>query len=223
MTPWSKVAQLDASHFDDDTVYAAVNRLRLDDQKPHIWRTHDGGATWKETVRGLPDGPVNAVREDPVRKGLLFAATELGVYVSFTDGEDWHALRLNMPATSIRDLVVHAGDLVVGTHGRGFWILDDISPLRELTAEIVSGGPYFFKPRPVWRFDRNTNTDTPMPPEEPAGTNPPDGAVMYYWLPADAKSPVTVEILDSTGKGLRKYSSPDKQEPPSPILNVPTY
>ena len=223
VTPWSKIAQLDASHFDDDTVYAAVNRLRLDDQKPHIWRTHDGGATWKETVRGLPDGPVNAVREDPVRKGLLFAATELGVYVSFTDGEDWHALRLNMPATSIRDLVVHAGDLVVGTHGRGFWILDDISPLRELTAEIVSGGPYFFKPRPAWRFDRNTNTDTPMPPEEPTGTNPPDGAVLYYWLPADAKSPVTLEILDSTGKVLRKYSSADKQEPPSPILNVPTY
>jgi photosystem II stability/assembly factor-like uncharacterized protein len=223
ITPWSKIAQLDASHFDDGTVYAAVNRLRLDDQKPHVWRTHDGGTTWKETARGLPDGPVNAVREDPVRKGLLFAATELGVYVSFTDGEDWHALRLNMPATSIRDLVVHDGDLVVGTHGRGFWILDDISPLRQLTAEIVSGGPYFFKPRPVWRFDRNTNTDTPFPPEEPVGTNPPDGAVLYYWLPADAKSPVTIEILDSTGKVLRKYSSTDKQEPPSPTLNVPTY
>jgi photosystem II stability/assembly factor-like uncharacterized protein len=223
ITPWSKIAQLDASHFDDDTVYAAVNRLRLDDQKPHIWRTHDGGATWTETVRGLPDGPVNAVREDPVRKGLLFAATELAVYVSFTDGEDWHALRLNMPATSIRDLVVHDGDLVVGTHGRGFWILDDISPLRQLTAEIVSGGPYFFKPRPVWRFDRNTNPDTPFPPEEPVGTNPPDGAVLYYWLPADAKSPVTIEILDSTGKVLRKYSSTDKPEPPSPTLNVPTY
>ena len=130
MTPWSKVAQLDASHFDDQTVYAAVNRLRLDDLKPHIYRTHDGGVTWKEIVRGLPDGPVNAVREDPVRKGLLFAATEIAVYVSFNDGDDWQPLRLNMPATSIRDLVVHNEDLVVGTHGRSFWILDDISPLR---------------------------------------------------------------------------------------------
>ena len=132
MTPWSKVAQLDASHFDDDTVYAAVNRLRLDDLKPHIYRTHDGGATWQETVRGLPDAPVNAVREDPLRKGLLFAATELAVFVSFNDGDDWQPLRLNMPATSIRDLVVHGNDLVVGTHGRGFWILDDITPLRSL-------------------------------------------------------------------------------------------
>ena len=138
MTPWSKVAQLDASHFDDDTVYAAVNRLRLDDLKPHIYRTHDGGATWQETVRGLPDGPVNAVREDPVRKGLLYAATELAVFVSFNDGDDWQPLRLNMPATSIRDLVVHGNDLVVGTHGRGFWILDDIAPLRQLTAETAS-------------------------------------------------------------------------------------
>ena len=136
MTPWSKVAQLDASHFDDDTVYAAVNRLRLDDLKPHIYRTHDGGATWKETVRGLPDAPVNAVREDPVRKGLLFAATELAVFVSFNDGDDWQPLRLNMPATSIRDLVVHEQDLVVGTHGRGFWILDDIAPLRQLTPRL---------------------------------------------------------------------------------------
>ncbi len=128
MTPWSKVAQLDASHFDDQTVYAAINRLRLDDLQPHIYRTHDGGATWQETVRGLPDGPVNVVREDPVRKGLLFAGTELAVYVSFNDGDDWQPLRLNMPATSIRDLVMHDDDLVVGTHGRSFWILDDISP-----------------------------------------------------------------------------------------------
>ena len=127
------MSQLDASHFDDQTAYAAINRLRLDDLQPHIYRTHDGGATWKEIVRGLPDGPVNAVREDPVRKGLLFAGTELAVYVSFNDGDDWQPLRLNMPATSIRDLVIHDDDLVVGTHGRGFWILDDISPLRQLT------------------------------------------------------------------------------------------
>ncbi len=139
MKPWSKVAQLDASHFDDRSVYAAVNSLRLDDLKPHIFRTHDNGATWKEIVRGLPDGPINVVREDPVRKGLLFAGSELAVFVSFNDGDDWQPLRLNMPATSIRDLVVHDDDLVVGTHGRGFWILDDISPLREMSADHQYG------------------------------------------------------------------------------------
>ena len=223
MTPWSKVAQLDASHFDDDTVYAAVNRLRLDDLKPHIYRTHDGGATWRETVAGLPDGPVNAVREDPVRKGLLYAATELAVFVSFNDGENWQPLRLNMPVTSIRDLVVHENDLVVGTHGRSFWILDDIAPLRELTAEIAASNVHLFAPSAVYRLPRSTSTDTPLPPEEPAGKNPPDGAVIYYYLRSAASSPMTLEILDSTNNLVRRFSSADRATPPSPALNVPTY
>jgi photosystem II stability/assembly factor-like uncharacterized protein len=218
MTPWSKVAQLDTSHFDDDTVYAAVNRLRLDDLKPHIYRTHDGGATWTETVRGLPEGPVNAVREDPLRKGLLFAATELAGFVSFNDGDDWQPLRQNMPATSVRDLVVHGDDLVVGTHGRGFWILDDISPLRNLTAETS-----LYPPRPTYRYSRNANTDTPLPPEEPAGQNPPDGAILYYNLKSAASGPVTIDILDSTGKVLSRFESTDQPPPPDPLLNVPTY
>jgi len=218
MTPWSKVAQLDASHFDDDTVYAAVNRLRLDDLKPHIYRTHDGGARWTETVRGLPDGPVNAVREDPVRKGLLFAATELAVFVSFNDGGDWQPLRQNMPATSIRDLVVHGDDLVVGTHGRGFWILDDISPLRDMTAETN-----LYEPRPTFRYPRNENTDTPLPPEEPAGKNPPDGAIFYYNLKSASAAPIALEILDNTGKLVRRFSSEDKPDPPDPAINVPDY
>jgi photosystem II stability/assembly factor-like uncharacterized protein len=222
MTPWSKVAQLDASHFDDDTVYAAVNRLRLDDLKPHIYRTHDGGATWKETVRGLPDGPVNAVREDPIRKGLLFAATELAVYVSFNDGDDWQPLRLNMPATSIRDLVIHEEDLVVGTHGRGFWILDDMSPLRQMTAEIAASGAHLFAPRPTYRFPRNTNTDTPLPPEEPAAKNPPDGAILYYYLKS-AAGPMTLEVFDTTDMLVRRFSSTDRAPEPNPSLNVPTY
>jgi hypothetical protein len=212
------VAQLDASHFDDDTVYAAVNRLRLDDLKPHIYRTHDGGATWQETVRGLPDGPVNAVREDPVRKGLLYAATETAVFVSFNDGDDWQPLRLNMPATSIRDLVVHGSDLVVGTHGRGFWILDDIAPLRQLTAET-----HLYEPSPAYRYPRNTNTDTPLPPEEPAGQNPPDGAILYYNLKSAANGPVVIDILDTTGKVLSRFESTDQAPPPDPLLNVPTY
>ena len=223
LTPWSKVSQLDPSPFDDQTVYAAINRFRLDDQKPHIYRTHDGGATWQEIVRGLPDGPVNVVRADPVRRGLLFAGTELAVYVSFNDGDDWRPLRLNMPATSIRDLVVHDSDLVVGTHGRSFWILDDISPLRELTTETAAAPAHLFAPRVTYRLPRNTNTDTPLPPEEPAGKNPPDGAILYYNLNAAPSQPVTLEILDSTGGLVRRFSSTDPPEQPISGANVPTY
>jgi photosystem II stability/assembly factor-like uncharacterized protein len=223
VTPWSKVSQLDASKFDDDTVYAAINRIRLDDMKPHIYRTHDGGATWKEIVRGLPDEPVNTVREDPVRKGLLFAGTETAVYVSFNDGEDWRPLRLNMPATSIRDLVVHDSDLVVGTHGRSFWVLDDISPLRQMTEEVTSANAHLFAPRVTYRFARDTNTDTPLPPEEPAGKNPPDGAILYYYLKSAASAPVTLEILDSAGKLVRRFSSADQAPSPNRNLNVPLY
>ena len=220
LTPWSKVSQLDASHFDDATVYAAINRFRLDDQRPHIYRTHDGGATWKETVRGLPEAPVNTVREDPLRKGLLFAGTELAVYVSFNDGDDWQPLRLNMPATSIRDLVIHDEDLVVGTHGRGCWILDDMSPLRQLTAEIAGANAYLFAPRPTYRLPRDTNTDTPLPPEEPAGKNPPDGAILYYYLKSAASGEIALEIFDSGNALVRRFSSADKPVPPPPALNV---
>src|SRR5579872_4656591 len=182
LTPWSKVAQLDASHFDDLTVYAAINRFRLDDLKPHIYRTHDGGKTWKEIVAGLPDGPVNTVREDPVRKGLLYAGTELATYVSFDDGDHWQPLQLNMPRTSIRDLTIHGNDLIAGTHGRGFWILDDIAPLRQLSAAIAPSDAHLFRPSAAYRIRWNENTDTPLPPEEPAGENPPDGASIYYYL-----------------------------------------
>jgi photosystem II stability/assembly factor-like uncharacterized protein len=223
LTPWSKVSQLDSSHFDDQTVYAAINRLRLDDLKPHIYRTHDGGATWKEIVRGLPDAPVNAVREDPVRKGLLYAATELAVYVSFNDGDGWQPLRLNMPATSIRDLVVHDEDLVVGTHGRSFWILDDISPLRQMTTEVTNAPAHLFAPRATYRLARDTNTDTPLPPEESAGKNPPDGAILYYTLKSAPAGPITLEILDSNGTSVRTFLSADQPRPIDPMLNVPTY
>jgi photosystem II stability/assembly factor-like uncharacterized protein len=223
MKPWSKVSQLDASHFDDRSVYVAINSLRLDDLKPHIFRTHDNGATWQEIVRGLPDGPINVVREDPIRKGLLFAGSELAVFVSFNDGDDWQPLRLNMPATSIRDLVIHDEDLVVGTHGRGFWILDDISPLREISPAIVSADAHLFAPRPTWRFPRDTNTDTPLPPEEAAGKNPPDGAILYYYLKSPASGTMTLEVLDGRSKVVAHFSSEDKAPLPNPALNVPTY
>jgi hypothetical protein len=200
-----------------------VYRLRVDDMKPYIFRTHDGGATWTQIVAGLPDGPVNTVREDSVRKGLLFAGTEIATYVSFNDGADWKPLRLNMPATSNRDLVVHDNDLIAGTHGRGFWILDDIAPLRQITAEAASASAYFFVPSPVYRFPRDTNTDTPLPPEEPAGKNPPDGAIFYYYLKGPSSGPVTLEINDPSGKLVRRFSSADSAPPPNTSLNVPQY
>ncbi len=223
LTPWSKVSMLDASHFDDLTIYAAINRFRLDDLKPHIYRTHDGGKTWKQIVNGLPDAPVNTVREDPVRKGLLYAGTELAVYVSFNDGDGWQPLQLNMPAISIRDLVIHENDLVAGTHGRGFWILDDISPLRQMTADIAQVDAHLFRPGAAYRVRWNNNTDTPLPPEEPAGQNPPDGAIVYYYLKSAPSKPVTLEIFDSAKKLVRRYASDDKSEPIDPTLNVPVY
>ena len=223
LTPWSKVSMLDASHFDDVTVYAAINRIRLDDLKPHIYRTHDGGKTWKEIVSGLPDQPVNTVREDPVRKGLLYAGTELAVYVSFDDGDHWQALKQNMPPISIRDLVIHENDLVAGTHGRGFWILDDISPLRQTNAETAAADAHLFRPSIALRVRWNNGTDTPLPPEEPAGQNPPDGAILYYNLKSTVSTPVTLEIFDNAKKLVRRYASDDKADPIDPAVNVPTY
>jgi photosystem II stability/assembly factor-like uncharacterized protein len=216
LTAWSKVSLIDAGWHDAATAYAAVNRFRLDDLKPHIYRTHDGGKTWTEIVRGLPDDPANAVREDPQRPGLLFAGTERAVYVSVNDGDDWQPLRLNMPATSIRDLVIHGDDVVVGTHGRSFWILDDITPLRQLTPEIAAADAHLFKPQVATRVRWNVNTDTPPPPDEPTAKNPPDGAIIHYSLKAPAAGPVTLEILDGAGKPVRQFSSADKPTPVDP-------
>jgi photosystem II stability/assembly factor-like uncharacterized protein len=213
LTAWSKVSLIDAGRHDAATAYAAVNRCRLDDLKPHIWRTHDGGKTWTEIVRGLPDDPVNVVREDPVRPGLLFCGTERAVFVSFNDGDDWQPLRLNMPCTSIRDLVVHGDDLVIGTHGRSFWILDEISPLRQLTRQAIDDAVHLFAPAVATRVRWNLNTDTPLPPEEPAGRNPPDGAILYYRLGGDAPGPVKLEILSADGKTVRHFASTDHPTP----------
>jgi hypothetical protein len=208
-----------------------VNRFRLDDLHPYIYRTHDGGKSWQKIVSGLPDNePVNTVREDIERKGLLFAGTERTVYVSWDDGDHWQSLKMNLPPTSIRDLVVHHDDVVVGTHGRSFWILDNITPLRQLSPEVVRAAAHLFEPQLTYRVRRNNNTDTPLPPEEPAGQNPPDGAMIDYWLTgADKKSaafsPVTLDIVDTaSGHVVRHFSSDDKPEPvDAKKLNVPTY
>jgi photosystem II stability/assembly factor-like uncharacterized protein len=225
LTPWSKIAQMDASHFDVASAYVAVNRFRLDDLHPYIYRTHDSGKTWQKIVNGIPDNePVNTVREDPERKGLLFAGTERTVYVSFDDGDQWQSLRLNLPATSIRDLVVHQDDIVIGTHGRSFWILDNITPARQIDAKVAASDAYLFAPQLTYRVRRNNNTDTPLPPEEPAGQNPPDGAMIDYILKSDATGPVAIEISDESGKPVRHFSSTDKPEPVNEKeLNIPTY
>ncbi len=224
LTPWSKVSLMEASHTDPAVAYAAVNRFRLDDLRPHIYRTRDGGASWQEIVKGIPGNEVvNAVREDPERRGLLFAATERGVYVSFDDGDEWQSIRSNLPATSVRDLVVHGDDLVVGTHGRSFWILDDITPLRQMASQAPAADVHLFRPQVATRVRRSQWPDTPLPPEEPAGQNPPDGAIVNYVLKSGASQPVVLEILDGSGKVVRKFSSADKPEPVDPELNVPTY
>ncbi len=209
LTPWSKVTQISASHFDDATAYVSVSRLRIDDLHPYLYRTHDGGATWQAIAAGLPDGsPVNTVREDPVRKGRLFAGTETAVWFSIDDGDHWQPLQLNLPHTSMRDLWINGNDLIVATHGRSFWILDDISPLRQL-ASFNADAVTLFKPGMAYRVRRSTNSDTPLPIDEPQGENPPDGAVIDYSLPASFSGTVTLEILDSTGKLVRKYASTD--------------
>ena len=223
LTAWAKVSLMDASHFDANTAYAAINTFRLDDLRPHIYRTRDGGKTWTHITTGIPEGGIiNVVREDPQRRGLLFAGSEQAVYVSLDDGDHWQSLRLNMPATSIRDLVIKDDDLVVGTHGRSFWILDDITPLRQASDEAFQANVHLFNPQQAWRFRWNKNTDTPLPPDEPAGENPPDGALINYWLGRDAQS-VTLEILDRAQQVVRRYASDDPVEPLVEGRNTPDY
>ena len=213
LTPWSKVTQISASHFDDESAYASVSRFRINDQQPYIYRSHDGGKTWKLITAGLPAfGPVDTVREDPVRKGLLFAGTENSVWVSVDDGDHWHPLQLNLPHTSVRDLWIHDNDLIVATHGRSFWILDDISALREAIGLATDSEAHLFTPAPAYRLQRDTYTDTPLPPDEPLAANPPDGAIIDYYLPNSSSAAVTLEILDAHGQLVRKFSSTDKPD-----------
>ena len=227
LTPWSKVTQMEASHFDDQSAYASVSRFRIDDLTPYIYRTHDRGKTWKLITSGLPnDAPIDTVREDPVRKGLLFAGSETSVWVSFDDGDRWQSLQLDLPHTAMRDLWIKDADLIVGTHGRGFWILDDISPLRQIGEKALASAVWLSHPAAAWRVRRDTNTDTPLPPDEPLAENPPDGAPIDYYLAQAASGPVTLEILDSAGKLVRRYASTDAPEPTAADLKtlaIPTY
>ncbi|MGC2633647.1 MAG: hypothetical protein WA215_05475 [Candidatus Cybelea sp.] len=224
LTPWSKIAQIDASRFDDNTAFVAVNRFRLDDLRPYVYVTHDGGRSWKLSVNGLPDQPVNAVRQDPVVQTLLYAATENGVYVSFDGGAAWQSLQNDLPHTSVRDIIVHDNDLIVATHGRGFWILDDVEPLRELASNEAQDDTesYLFAPERAYRVRRSTNTDTPLPPEEPMGENPPDGAIVDYELNHPATR-VVLSFYDRSGRLVRKYASNDVAPAPIPHFDKPAY
>jgi photosystem II stability/assembly factor-like uncharacterized protein len=219
---WTKISLIEAGHSDAGTAYAAVNGIRIDDMHPHIYKTHDGGVSWTAVDAGLPEDPINVVREDPKSKGLLLAGSERNVWISFDDGAHWTSLRLNMPATSIRDLVFKDADVVVGTHGRSFWILDDIAPLREMGPATAAQDAVLYKPDPAIRVRWDMNPDTPLPGDEPAGENPPDGAVIDYHLKEDATGPVTIEIADAAGRVLRRYSSTDTLYE-IPDVNIPPY
>jgi photosystem II stability/assembly factor-like uncharacterized protein len=203
MTAWSKVSQIEASHFDAETAYASVDRHRIADNQPYIYRTRDGGKTWQNVVAGIPEGAyVNSVKEDTQVKGLLFACTELRVYVSFNDGDQWQPLQNNMPVTSIRDIVVHGDDLDIATHGRGFWVLDQMTPLRQIAKqgyEITNASAYLFQPGETFAIRNGSMNGTPMPHEEPQEENPPSGVVAYYWLKAAVASPLKLELLDGSG------------------------
>jgi len=216
LTPWSAISLIEASPFDTAAAYAAVDRHRLDDFAPYIYRTRDGGAHWTRADQGIaPQAYVQAVRADPVRRGLLYAGTETGVYVSFNDGDHWESLQLNLPVVSVRDLAVHGADLIAATHGRSFWVLDDVTPLRQLTDSALRAPAYLFAPAPAIRLRRSVSNDTPIPPEEPHGFNPPAGAVIDYFLGSPPSDSVTLEIRDARGAVVNRFSSNDRLSPPS--------
>jgi photosystem II stability/assembly factor-like uncharacterized protein len=224
LTPWSKVGIVDASHFDAQTAYVAVDRHRLDDNHPYIYKTHDGGRHWTSIVSGIPSNEsVNVVREDPKRRGLLYAGTERHVYVSFDDGAQWQSLQLNLPVASMRDITFNGDDIILGTHGRGIWILDDASPLRQISSNVAQSAAYLFKPAAAYRTRPGSDEGTPLPPEEAQLPNPPNGALIDYYV-GSANTPVVISITDASGRLVRQWSSTDKPDTVNPkSLDIPMY
>ncbi|MDE2162887.1 MAG: exo-alpha-sialidase [Alphaproteobacteria bacterium] len=212
---WAKVASLDVSSVVDGVAYAAVDGHRTDDFQPHVLRTQDYGHTWQEVDNGLPrDHFVSVVRADPVKQGLLYAGTDEGVFVSFDNGDLWQPLQQNLPTAWVTDLLVHDNDLIAATEGRAIWVLNDVSPLREMTSGIAQEDAHLFKPADAWRVHADNNKDTPLPPETPAGTNPPAGAIIDYWLGANTKGPVVLDIRDGDGHLVRRFSSAEEPKAP---------
>jgi photosystem II stability/assembly factor-like uncharacterized protein len=231
--PWTRIFNIEAGHFDPLVAYAAANTLRLDEIAAHFYRTRDGGKTWTEINSGIAgDAVANTIREDPRQPGLLYAGTDTQVWVSFDDGDHWQSLRHNMPAISVRDLQIkddakcRCADLIAGTHGRGFWILDNVTPLRQaaaVRAALAKNQPYLFKPGPAVRVRFGVNEPTPWPPELPAGESAPPGALIDYYLARDANGPVTLEIVDQGGKVVRTYSSTEPVFDPDPGKDLAAY
>jgi photosystem II stability/assembly factor-like uncharacterized protein len=223
LTAWSKVVMMEASHFDVNEAYAAVDRHRLEDYEPYVYRTRDGGKSWQKITNGLPAGVyMQTVKEDPRRRGLLFAGTELGVYVSFDDGDHWQSLQLNLPPASVRDIAIHEDDLIVATHGRGFWVLDDITPLRQASEELAQSRAFLFRPADALILPPYSENGTPQPRDEPLMENAPYGAIIDYYLKSDASGPVTLEFVSPAGDVVRRFSSEDKLTPVDPnTLDIP--
>jgi photosystem II stability/assembly factor-like uncharacterized protein len=226
--PWqAQVFSIDASHFDAAEAYAAIDLHRAGDYTPYFYRTRDYGKTWARITNGLPGELVSGafargVRNDTKKKGLLFAGTESGVYVSFDDGDHWQSLQNNLPTTSVRDAVIKDDDLLITTYGRGFWALDDISALRQMTGQTASEAVHLFKPGNAVRVRRNSGSDTPFPPEVPHALNPMPGAQIDYWLGSAPAGEVTLEIYDAAGGFVRRFTStpsepvPEAAKPPHP-------
>jgi photosystem II stability/assembly factor-like uncharacterized protein len=224
---FSEVTMAEASHFDAGTAYVSVDNHQGNDFRPHIFRTRDFGKTWQEVVTGIPDlSFVKVVREDPERQGLLYAGTETGAFVSFDDGDQWGTLQLNLPTVSVRDMVVHDDDLVAATYGRAFWILDDLTPLRQINEKIAKSKVYLYRPATAIRLRNDMNQDTPLPPEMPAGDNPPTGAILDYYFKTAPANDVTVAIYDEAGQLVRELSSkpqPAREELPPDVPNYWLY
>jgi photosystem II stability/assembly factor-like uncharacterized protein len=218
--PWEKVTSVDASALDPASAYVSVDNQRQDDYAPHIFRTHDYGSTWTEIDRGLPpEHQVLVVRADPVRRGLLYAGTTRGVYVSLDDGNHWSSLKLDLPNAQVNDLLVHGDDLIAATQGRALWVLDDVTPLRQLSSAILASPAHLFAPEVAWRVHPDNNRDTPLPPGTPEGQNPPAGAVIDYWLGPGIHGPVTLAIVSFAGQLVRRFSSAEAPRP----LNAARY
>lgn len=217
ITAWSRITMMEASHFDQSSAYASVDRHQLQDFDPYIYRTRDSGRTWQKIIKGLPPGVyIHTVKEDPSRRGLLFAGSERAVHFSIDDGENWHALQQNLPTTSMRDMEIYLNDLIIATHGRGFWVIDDISPLRQLDASVMKSEVWLFKPADAVNFISTSDNGTPTQQDEPQAQNAPNGATIDFYLGAKTSGTVTLEILDAAGASLQKFSTDPAVQTPTP-------